>query len=85
MTPGLSLLLTNRAKCPGVVRRSWLTRIRPEFAAIRNILTADQRVTFDKNVAELKQRGQERAGRVGDRGQRGKGFRGQKKGQGNQG
>jgi protein CpxP len=56
-----------------------------EIAAIRNILTADQRVAFDKNVAELKQREQDRAARVGDRGQRGKGFRGQKKGQGNQG
>jgi Spy/CpxP family protein refolding chaperone len=45
-------------------------------AAIRNILTADQRVTFDKNVAAAKQRESER-------GQRGEGFgrRGEGRGQ----
>lgn len=39
-----------------------------EIAAIRNILTAEQRVQFDKNVAELKQREQERGARVEQRG-----------------
>ena len=43
-------------------------------AAIRQILTAEQRVQFDKNVAELKARETERAQRVGQRG--GKGMRG---------
>lgn len=42
-----------------------------EIAAIRNILTAEQRVQFDKNVAELKVREQERAQRFGERGKRG--------------
>jgi periplasmic protein CpxP/Spy len=37
-------------------------------AAIRQILTAEQRVQFDKNVAELKTREAERAQRVGQRG-----------------
>ena len=46
-----------------------------EFAAIRNVLTPEQRVQFDKNVAELKQREQERAKQFGERGPR-KGFRG---------
>jgi periplasmic protein CpxP/Spy len=49
-----------------------------QFAAIRNILTADQRVQFDKNVAELKQREAERGERFGQRGKgegRGKGGR----------
>ena len=36
-----------------------------EVAAIRNILTADQRVQFDKNVAELKQRDAQRGDRFG--------------------
>jgi Spy/CpxP family protein refolding chaperone len=44
-------------------------------AAIRNLLTADQRVQFDKNVAALKERQAQRAERgPGDRG--GKGMRG---------
>ena len=47
-----------------------------QLEAIRNILTPEQRVQFDKNVAELKQREQERARRFGERGPRGKGFRG---------
>src|SRR4051812_47107360 len=42
-----------------------------EFAAIRNILTADQRVQFDKNVAELKQRDAQRGERFGREGGRG--------------
>ncbi|MEX2177166.1 MAG: Spy/CpxP family protein refolding chaperone [Gemmatimonadaceae bacterium] len=37
-------------------------------AAIRGILTADQRVQFDKNVAELNAREAQRAERVGKRG-----------------
>jgi Spy/CpxP family protein refolding chaperone len=37
-------------------------------AAIRNILTAEQRVQFDKNVAELKQRAAERVAKLGERG-----------------
>jgi Spy/CpxP family protein refolding chaperone len=41
-----------------------------EVAALRNILTADQRVQFDKNVAEMKQRQAERGKRVGQDGQR---------------
>lgn len=40
------------------------------FDAIRGILTAEQRVQFDKNVAELKARDAERAQRMGDRGPR---------------
>jgi len=54
-----------------------------ETAAIRNILTGDQRVQFDKNVAEAKQRMQERANRVGQRGDKGPGgkeFRGKGRG-----
>ena len=47
-----------------------------ELAAIRNILTAEQRVQFDKNVAELKQREAQRGERFGKRGERGKGLRG---------
>jgi Spy/CpxP family protein refolding chaperone len=41
------------------------------IAAIRNVLTADQRVQFDRNVAELKQREAERVAKFGERGQRG--------------
>jgi len=51
-----------------------------ELAAIRNILTAEQRTQFDRNVAELKQREAERGQRVGAKGQRGRGFRGGKPG-----
>jgi protein CpxP len=36
--------------------------------AVRNILTAEQRVQFDKNLAEIKQRQAERGERVGPRG-----------------
>ena len=42
------------------------------IAAVRNILTAEQRVQFDKNVAALKQRETERAQKVGQRGMRGR-------------
>lgn len=41
------------------------------IAAIRNILTAEQRVQFDKNVAELKARQAGRAEKFGQRGQKG--------------
>ena len=56
------------------------------LAAIRNILTAEQRVAFDRNVAEAKQRQAERAQRGEGEGRRGgkgrgkggpQGFRGQ--------
>ena len=53
-----------------------------ELAAMRNILTADQRVQFDKNVADLKQREAERGQRVGQNGQRGRGRGGKPGGQG---
>ena len=43
------------------------------IAAIRNVLTAQQRVQFDKNVAEMKAREAERAEKVGLRGERGRG------------
>ena len=52
------------------------------IAAVRNILTADQRVQFDKNVTEWKQREAQRGERFGPRGERGgKGRKGQKSGQ----
>ena len=50
------------------------------LAQIRNILTADQRVQFDKNVAEMKQREAQRGERFGKRG--GRGRRGGPDGQG---
>jgi Spy/CpxP family protein refolding chaperone len=50
-----------------------------QIAAIRNILTAEQRVQFDKNVVELQQREAERVAKFGERGQRREwGKRGQK-------
>jgi periplasmic protein CpxP/Spy len=50
-------------------RQADLQRIREQnVAAVRSILTPDQRVQFDRNVAELKQREAERVQRVGDRG-----------------
>jgi protein CpxP len=42
-----------------------------EIVAIRTILTAEQRVQFEKNVVELKQREAERAQRFGQDGRRG--------------
>ncbi|MFL5618964.1 MAG: Spy/CpxP family protein refolding chaperone [Gemmatimonadaceae bacterium] len=42
------------------------------IAAVRNILTADQRVQFDKNVAELKARRAENGARGGFRGEKGR-------------
>jgi Spy/CpxP family protein refolding chaperone len=41
-----------------------------QFASLRSILTADQRVQFDKNVAELKTRGPQGGGFGGRRGGR---------------
>jgi protein CpxP len=46
------------------------------IAAVRNILTADQRVQFDKNVVELKARQQDRAAKGDARGKRGGRFGG---------
>jgi Spy/CpxP family protein refolding chaperone len=47
-------------------RRTVLAQERAQhIAAIRNVLTAQQRVQFDKNVAELKAREAERAQRAG--------------------
>lgn len=46
------------------------------IAAIRNLLTAEQRVQFDRNVAELKAREAQRAERGPGMGPRGKGGRG---------
>ena len=43
-------------------------RFEQRIAAVRNILTADQRVQFDKNVAELKARRAENGARGGFRG-----------------
>ena len=40
-------------------------------AAVRSILTVEQRVQFDKNVAELKQRQQDRVGQSGPRDRKG--------------
>jgi periplasmic protein CpxP/Spy len=49
-------------------RQAMEQRRAQQLAAIRGILTVDQRVQFDKNVAELRQREQERANRFSDRG-----------------
>jgi protein CpxP len=50
------------------------------MASVRNLLTAEQRIQFDKNVAELKEREQKRGERFG-RGARGPGGqRGEKGG-----
>ena len=54
-----------------------------QIAKIRNVLTAEQRVQFDKNVAELKQRAAQRGERFGREG--GRGRRGGPDGQGRSG
>lgn len=41
------------------------------LAAIRNVLTVEQRVQFERNVAELKTREAERAQPMGERGRKG--------------
>jgi Spy/CpxP family protein refolding chaperone len=57
-------------------RRTQMTQERDRrTSAIRNILTAEQRVAFDKNVAEAKER-------QAQRGERGEGRRGGKGGKG---
>jgi hypothetical protein len=43
-------------------------RFDARIAEVRNILTADQRTQFDKNVAELKAHRAENGGRFGRRG-----------------
>jgi hypothetical protein len=40
----------------GARRAEFAKRVEQRIAAVRNILTADQRVQFDKNVAEMKAR-----------------------------
>ena len=54
-------------------RRTQMEQARAQHvAAVRNILTAEQRVQFDKNVTELQARAAERGQRVGEaRGKRG--------------
>ena len=78
-----------RAKGDTAAVRARLTQRRAQMeqerdrrtAAIRNVLTAEQRAAFDKNVAEAKQREQERAQRGDGVGHRGEG-RGRKGGEG---
>jgi hypothetical protein len=48
-------------------RAEFEKRFEQRIAAVRNILTADQRVQFDKNVAELKTRRAEGGARFGGR------------------
>jgi Spy/CpxP family protein refolding chaperone len=65
-------------------RRTQMEQERAQhIAAIRNVLTVDQRVQFDKNVAELKTREAERTQKFGERGN-GK-QRGARPGRGGQG
>jgi Spy/CpxP family protein refolding chaperone len=61
-------------------RRTQMEQARAQHvAAVRNILTAEQRVQFDRNVVELKAREAERGQQFGERGQRGqKGGKGQR-------
>jgi Spy/CpxP family protein refolding chaperone len=52
--------------------RQQMTQARAQHvAAIRNLLTAEQRVQFDQNVTALQQKEAERAQRVGKRGGKG--------------
>lgn len=52
-------------------RRTQMEQERAQHvAAIRNLLTVEQRVQFDKNVAELKTREAERGQRLGQKGDR---------------
>ena len=46
-------------------RAEFEKRFEQRIAEVRNILTADQRVQFDKNVAEMKARRAENGGRFG--------------------
>jgi hypothetical protein len=45
-------------------------RFDERIAAVRDILTADQRTQFDKNVAEMKAHRAEHRGRFGGRGEK---------------
>jgi Spy/CpxP family protein refolding chaperone len=54
----------------GARRAEFEKRFEQRIAAVRNILTSDQRVQFDKNVAELKSRRAENGSRFG--GERGR-------------
>ena len=66
-------------------RRTQMDQERDRRAtAVRNILTAEQRVTFDKNLAEAKQRDAQRAERGDDKGGRREGGRKGGRGQGGQ-
>lgn len=53
-------------------------RFEQRIAAVRQILTSEQRVQFDKNVAELKAHRQQDGGRFGGRGPQRGGFNGQR-------
>jgi periplasmic protein CpxP/Spy len=67
-------------------RRAQMDQERDRRAAtVRNILTAEQRVTFDKNVAEAKQRDAQRAQRGDDKGGRRGGRKGGRGQSGQQG
>lgn len=58
-------------------RRTQMEQARAQhIVAVRNIFTAERRIQFDKNVAELKAREAERGQRVGTRGEKGRQFRG---------
>ena len=45
-------------------------RFDARIAEVRNVLTADQRTQFDKNVAEMKAHRAENGGRFGHRGEK---------------
>ena len=68
---------TAAMRVEGQKRREEMQRVREQHvAAVRNILTPEQRVQFDKNVAEMKQHESEHGKHGGRDGQaRGKGFR----------
>jgi protein CpxP len=60
---------TAAARALAQKHRQEMAQVREQHvAAVRNILTAEQRVQFDKNVAEIKQRRAERGDRSGPRG-----------------
>ena len=52
----------------GARRAEMEKRFEQRIGEVRNILTADQRTQFDKNVAEMKARRAEHGGRFGGRG-----------------
>ena len=60
---------TATARALAQKQRQEMARFREQHvAAVRNVLTAEQRVQFDKNLAEIKQRQAERGDRIGPRG-----------------